>query len=142
MVLGLLGPIRLNRPYYHCKACRRGFHPGDAMLGLDAAAATPAAREAIALAGAVDAFGPAAEVLLERMAGLRVSASTARRTAEAVGADIGRRLAEGEVFGEARDWEWRRDAEGQTCAYVAIDSTGTRQQAPGGGSAEGRMCAV
>jgi len=143
MVLGLLGPIRLKRPYYHCKACRRGFHPGDAMLGLAAAAAaTPAAREAIALAGAVDAFGPAAEVLLERMAGLRVSASTARRTAEAVGADIGRRLAEGEVFGEARDWEWRRDAEGQTCAYVAIDSTGTRQQAPGGGSAEGRMCAV
>lgn len=76
------------------------------------------------------------------MAGLRVSASTVRRAAESVGADVGRRLEEGEVFGEPRDWEWHRDAEGKTCAYVAIDATGTRQQAPGGGPAEGRMCAV
>lgn len=142
MVLGLLGPMTVERAYYHCKSCRRGFHPSDATLGLDAADATPGAREAIALAGAVDAFGPAAETLLERMAGLRVSASTARRTAEAVGADVGRRLGEGEVFGATRDWQWHRDAEGKTCAYVAIDATGTRQQAPGGGPADGRMCAV
>lgn len=141
-VLGLLGPIRIERAYYHCKACRRGFHPHDAVLGFDAADATPAAREAIALAGAVDAFGPAAEVLLERMAGLRVSESTTRRTAEAVGADIGRRLEAGDVFGETVDWEWRKDADGATCAYVSIDATGTRQQAPDGGPAEGRMCAV
>lgn len=141
-MLGLLGAIDVERAYYHCKACRRGFHPHDAVLGLDSADATPAAREAIALAGAVDAFGPAAEVLLERMAGLRVSESTVRRTAEAVGADVGRRLEAGEVFGEAVDWEWHKDAEGMTCAYVSIDATGTPQQAPDGRSAEGRMCTV
>jgi hypothetical protein len=141
-VLGLLGPIEVERAYYHCKACRRGFHPHDAVLGLDAADATPGAREAIALAGAVDAFGPAAEVLLERMAGLRVSESTVRRTAEAAGADVGRRLEAGEVFGGSRDWDWHRDADGATCGYVAIDATGTRQQAPDGKPAEGRMCAV
>jgi hypothetical protein len=43
------------------------------------------------------------------------------------------------VFGPARDWDWRPDAEGKTCAYVAADLFGLGMQGPGGARAEGRM---
>jgi hypothetical protein len=43
------------------------------------------------------------------------------------------------VLGALTPWEWRKDAEGKTCAYVSLDATGVRQQASGGGPAEGRM---
>jgi hypothetical protein len=139
--VSLLGPVRLERAYYHCRACRAGSCPRDATLDLDASDVTPAAREALSLAGAVDAFGQAAN-LLARMSGLRLSEATVRRTCEAAGADIGRRLAAGETFGAAADWSWHKDADGKTCAYVSIDATGTPQQGPRGARADGRMCAV
>jgi hypothetical protein len=139
--VSLLGPVRLERAYYHCRACRAGSCPWDDVLDLDASDVTPAAREVLSLAGAVDAFGQAATVLA-RMAGLRLSEATVRRTCEAAGADIGRRLAGGETFGPAADWPWHKDADGRTCAYVSIDATGAPQQGPKGAKADGRMCAV
>ncbi len=93
------------------------------------------------MAGAVEAFGQAA-TFLKRMSGLRLSESSVQRTSEAVGQDIRRRLAAGETFGEAADWNWHKDADGKTCAYVSIDATGTPQQGPKGAKAEGRMCTV
>jgi hypothetical protein len=103
---------------------------------------TPGARQAIAVAGAVDSFGEAASVVLRKLSGLRVSESTAQRTAEAAGRDIGRRVASGETFGPGRDWSWHVDAEGVTCAYVSLDLTGLGMQGPGGARADGRMAAV
>ena len=139
--VSLLGPIRLRRAYYHCKACRSGFCPWDEVLDLDNSDTTPAAREVASMAGAVEAFGQAA-TFLNRMSGVQLSESSVQRTSEAVGADIGRRLAAGETFGEAADWGWHKDADGKTCAYVSIDATGTPQQGPKGAKAEGRMCTV
>jgi hypothetical protein len=139
--VSLLGLVRLRRAYYHCKACRSGFCPWDEVLDLDNSDATPAAREVASMAGAVEAFGQAA-ALLKRMSGVRLSESSVQRASEATGADIGRRLAAGESFGEAADWGWHRDADGKTCAYVSIDATGTPQQGPGGARADGRMCTV
>jgi hypothetical protein len=140
--VSLVGSIRIERAYYHCRSCHQGFCPWDAVLDLTAADVSPGAREVVSMAGAVDSFGQAAVALLTRMAGLRLSESTVQRTAEAVGADVGRRLADGETFGAAAAWDWHKDADGKTCAYVAIDATGTPQQGPGAASAEGRMCTV
>jgi hypothetical protein len=137
----LLGLVRLRRAYYHCKACRSGFCPWDEVLDLDSSDITPAAREVVSMAGAVEAFGQAA-TFLKRMSGVRLSESSVQRTSEAVGADIGQRLAAGETFGEATDWDWHKDADGKTCGYVSIDATGTPQQGPKGAKAEGRMCTV
>jgi hypothetical protein len=81
-------------------------------------------------------------VTLPKLAGLRVSESTVERVTEAVGRDVRSRLAQGEVFGPARDWSWHRDAEGKTCAYVALDATGVGQQGAGGAAAEGKMVTV
>src|SRR5262249_21480730 len=47
--------------------------------------------------------------------------------------------ADGRTFGPERDWDWQCDAHGRSCAYVSVDATGVRQQAKGGGPADGRM---
>jgi hypothetical protein len=142
MVLSLVGPFPLERAYYHCRDCGKGVTPWDRALGLTSQALTPGARQAVAIAGAVDSFAEAAEVVLKKLSGLRVSESTAQRTAEAAGRDIGRRVGAGETFGAGRAWSWHKDAEGKSCAYVSLDLTGLGMQGPDGGRAEGRMAAV
>ena len=141
-VQSLVGTFALDRAYYHCRACGRGTVPWDEALGLTRQALTPGARELVCIVGAVDSFGEAAEVVLKKTAGLRLSESTVERTSEAVGRDVGRRLADGETFGAATPWPWHKDAEDKTCAYVSLDLTGLGMQAPGGAAAEGRMAAV
>jgi hypothetical protein len=94
------------------------------------------------LAGTLESFATAAEKILPRLAGLRLSESTVERTTEAAGQTLGQELAAGVVFGPAQDWDWHTDAEGKTCAYVAIDATGVPQQGPDGAAAEGRMATV
>jgi hypothetical protein len=141
-VQSLVGTFPLDRAYYHCRSCGRGTVPWDEALGLSRQALTPGAKELICVAGAVDSFGEAADVVLKKLAALRVSESTVERTSEAAGQDIGRRVAAGETFGAGTPWSWHKDAEGKTCAYVSLDLTGVGMQAPGGGAAEGRMAAV
>ena len=137
-----MGNFALERAYYHCRECGHGTIPWDQTLGLTRQAATPGAREAIAIAGAVDSFAEAASVVLKKLSGLRVSESTAERTCEAIGEDIGERLAAGETFGAGQAWPWHKDAQGKTCAYVSLDLTGLGMQGPKGAAAEGRMAAV
>jgi len=141
-VQSLVGTFALKRAYYHCRACGKGTVPWDEALDLARPMLTPGAREVVCLAGAVDSFGESADVVLTKMAGLRVSESTVERTSEAVGLDIGRRLEAGETFGAAEPWDWHTDAEGKTCAYVSFDLTGLGMQGPDGAAAEGRMAAV
>jgi len=141
-MLCLLGAIRPTRAYYHCEHCHHGRCPGDGALGLGDGDLTPGAAELVSLFGVTESFATAAEKLLKKAAGLRVSESTARRTTEAVGTELGHRQQVGEVFGPARQWAWHKDADGKTCAYLSIDATGVRQQGPRGKAAEGRMATV
>jgi hypothetical protein len=141
-VQSLVGTFTLERAYYHCRSCGKGTVPWDEVLGLTRQARTPGAGEVICVAGAVDSFGEAAEVVLKKLAGLHVSESTVQRTSEAAGKDIGAHLAAGKTFGAAESWAWHRDAEGKTCAYISLDLTGVGIQGPQGAAAEGRMTAV
>src|SRR5215831_16071524 len=134
--LSLLGNLRLRRHYYLCPACHHGTCPRDALLGLGAHDLTPAAEEAVCLAGVQASFAEAAERTLARLAGLRVSESTAQRATEAAGARLAAAQAAGATFGPDVPWAWHRDAGGQTVAYVAVDATGVGQQGPGGAAAE------
>jgi len=137
-----LGPVRLERAYYHCRRCRTGHCPLDAALRLAGGDLTPAAEELVSLAGLLTSFAEAAQKVLPRLAGLRLAESTAERTAEAAGARLARRRAAGEVFGPARDWPWPGDAQGRACAYVSVDATGVGMQGENGAAAEGRMACV
>jgi hypothetical protein len=140
--LSLVGPIRYRRAYYLCRRCGQGLFPFDRRAGLTTRHLTPGLERVATLAGTVaDSFEKGAE-LLEEMAGARLGESTVERTTE----DAGRRLADavgaGTAFGPAVDWPWHKDYDGRRCAYVELDATGVRQQAPGGGPAEGRMAYV
>src|SRR5262249_20255661 len=98
---------------------------------------------AACLAGVLSSFAEAAEKTLPRLAGLRLSESTVQRATEAAGARAGAALAEGKTFGPKRDWDWHKDAEGKTVAYVSADATGVPQQGEQPGSpAEGKMAYV
>jgi hypothetical protein len=135
-----MGPVQCERAYYYCGRCGHGVLPWDDKVGLTGRAFTPATEKVVALAGAVsDSFAEAAARVLPEMAGLDVAETTVQRTAEAVGERIGEYLRGGRTFGFAKSWQWRRDAQGRTCAYISLDLTGVRQQAKGGGKAEGRM---
>ena len=70
-VLSLMGTIRLPRAYYHCRSCGVGTFPWDDLLGLTRQALSPGARELVCIAGAVDSFAEAADVVLRKLSGLR-----------------------------------------------------------------------
>jgi hypothetical protein len=76
------------------------------------------------------------------MAGIRFSESTVERTTEANGQRLGQFWEHGQTLGPAREWDWNRDASGQTVAYVSVDATGVGRQGPGGAKAEGKMVSV
>lgn len=141
-LLSALGPLTIERGYYHCPSCHHGHCPGAAAFGLDRTDLTAGAAELAALAGTLDNFARAAGVILPRMSGLSLAESTVERTTEAVGAELGRAPEAKVAFDEARAWDWHKDAEGVTCAYVSIDLTGVARQGPNGAAAEGEMMAV
>jgi hypothetical protein len=136
----VLGPICCRRAYYYCHRCGQGLFPWDAQVGLTPKRLTPGAEELVALAGTVcNGFAEASAKVLPKLAGLRLAESTVLRTTEAAGERLGQHLQQGQTLGTARPWDWHRDAQGRTCAYISLDLTGVPQQAPGGGKAEGRM---
>jgi hypothetical protein len=138
--LSLLGSLCCSRAYYLCRRCGGGLCPWDEAVGLSSRRQTPGVERAAALAGiAAGSFRCAADEVLWELAGVRLSESTVERVTE----DAGRRLRAGwlagATFGARPAWEWHLDYEGRRCAYVSGDATGVRQQAAGGGVAEGRM---
>lgn len=141
-LMSLLGAIRIARAYYHCPQCRSGFVPWDETLGLSSGALTPASREVACMAGVLSSFAEAATSVLPKLSGLRIAESTVEDATEAAGRAVGDRLASGRTFGPSRAWDWHKDAEGKTCAYVSLDATGVRQQGPRATAADGRMVTV
>lgn len=140
--VSLLGTIRLRRHYYLCPACHHGTCPRDALLGLGTQDLTPAADEAVCLAGVQASFAEAAQRTLTRLAGLRVSESTAERATEAAGLRVAQTQEAGLTFGPYTPWAWHKDADGKTVAYVSVDATGVGMQGPKGAKAEGRMAVI
>jgi hypothetical protein len=94
------------------------------------------------LTGTLASFAEAATQVLPKLTGLQVCESTVERTTERAGRYVGDRPAAGETFGPPNAWNWSKDAEGKTCAYVAADLTGVGMHGPDGAKADGRMAAV
>jgi hypothetical protein len=143
--IGLTGPIELQRPYYHCPYCHSGHFPGDNALGQRHATLTAGAERIVTLAGTIDGFAKATELILPEMAGLRLSESTVERTTEAAGARLGDLLAEGHTLGPSGPkaaWDFNRDAVGDRVAYISVDAAGVGIQGPGAARTEGRMVSV
>jgi hypothetical protein len=84
-VLTVLGPITVQRPYYHCAHCHQGSAPLDAQLALCAGSISAGLDELLALLGATeDSFEEAAAVLA-KLTLVQVCPNLARTATERLG---------------------------------------------------------
>ncbi len=80
----VLGPLRLERAYYHCASCGHGYCPRDQHLGIENTSLSPALTRMTGTVGALVSFQEGSELLTE-LAGVAVDAKQVERTAEALG---------------------------------------------------------
>ena len=83
----VLGPLRLERAYYHCDRCQGGFCPRDRALRLELFSLTPGVLRMTGSAAALVSFQESSS-LLHELAGVKVSISQVQRAAEALGEAI------------------------------------------------------
>jgi hypothetical protein len=83
----VLGPLRLERAYYHCSSCGHGCCPRDRHLGIENTSLSPALTRMTGTVGAMVSFQEGSE-LLQELAGVIVEAKQVERTAEALGQEI------------------------------------------------------
>ena len=139
-VLTVHGEVRLQRAYYYCGRCHQSFLPYDDALGL-VDEISPGLLPLVCLAGVLLPFADAAKDVLQRFAGVRVSASTVLRRTEGEGERLRAQLKEGRMVQPTQaepKWTAPRD-EGQPAAYVGLDAFSVPMQGPGAGRAEHRM---
>jgi hypothetical protein len=80
----VLGPVALRRAWYHCADCEHGLAPRDDELGVAGTSMSPGLAAMNDLAAAAGPFAGAAR-LLEKLAGVRLTARRVERAAEASG---------------------------------------------------------
>jgi len=83
----VLGPLRLERAYYHCAKCKSGFCPRDRALRLELFSLTPGVLRMTGSTAALVSFEESSS-LLHELAGVEVSISQVQRAAETLGAEI------------------------------------------------------
>lgn len=109
----VLGPLRLERAYYHCEKCQSGFCPRDRHLRLEMFSLSPGVLRMSGSTAALVSFQESS-ALLRELAGVEVSASQVERAAEALGAAIA---------DDERDCVERMGSVAPTM-YLGMDGTG------------------
>ena len=134
------GEVRVQRAYYYCGRCHQSFLPYDDALGL-VDEISPGLLPLVCLAGVLLPFADAAEDVLKRFAGVRVSPSTVLRRTEGEGERLRAQLKTGRMVQPTQaepKWTAPR-ADSQPAAYVGLDAFSVPMQGPGAGPAEHRM---
>ena len=120
----VLGPVTVSRAWYHCAACRHGFAPRDAELGIAGQGMSPGLRKMTARAAAAVPFAAAARLVGE-LAGITLSGKRAGRRAEADGNAAAARISAGAQAAAAGRLAVLPPAGPlPDMLYVAIDGTG------------------
>jgi hypothetical protein len=134
------GAVKVRRAYYYCGRCHQGFLPYDDVLGL-VDEISPGLRPLVCLAGTLAPFADAAEDVLKRFSGVRLSASTVLRTTEGDGERLRAQLKEGRMVEPTQaEPHWTKPRENQQpAAYVGLDAFSVPMQGPRAGKAEHRM---
>jgi hypothetical protein len=83
----VLGPLHLERAYYHCAKCEGGFCPRDRALRLELFSLTPGVLRMTGSTAALVSFEESS-TLLHELAGVEVSVSQVQRAAETLGTEI------------------------------------------------------
>ena len=139
-VLTVHGEVRVQRAYYRCARCPQSFIPYDDAVGLRDSI-SPGFRPLVCLAGALAPFADAAEDIVHRYTGIRLSASTVLRCTEAEGERLRAQLRDGRMVEPTqKEPGWTKPREnGEPAAYVGLDAFSVPMQGAGAGSAEHRM---
>jgi hypothetical protein len=134
------GAVQVRRAYYYCGRCHQSFIPYDEALGITDEIG-PGLLPLVCLAGTLVPFADAAEDVLRRFAGVRVSASTVLRCTQGQGERLRAHQKEGRMVEPAQaEPQWKASrAEGQPRAYIGLDAFRVPMQGPGAGKAEHRM---
>jgi len=114
-----LGPLRLERAYYHCERCESGFCPRDRALGLEGSSLSPGVLRMTASTAALVSFEESSG-LLHELAGVEVSAKQVERVAEGLGAEI--------AVDEGKQVEKMSPV--APTLYLGMDGTGVPMRAP------------
>jgi Uncharacterised protein family (UPF0236) len=139
-VLTVHGEVRVRRAYYYCARCKQSFLPYDDVLGL-VDEISPGLMPLVCLAGTLAPFADAADDVLKRFAGVRMSASTVLRSTEGEGARLRAQQKEGRMVEPTQPepkWKAPRE-EGQPVAYVGLDAFSVPMQGEEASKAEHRM---
>jgi hypothetical protein len=139
-VLTVHGAVTVRRAYYYCGRCRQSFLPYDDVLGL-VDQISPGLMPLVSLAGTLLPFGDAAQDVLRRFAGVRLSPSTVLRCTEGSGERLRAQQKEERMVQPTQTepkWTAARAA-GQPAAYVGLDAFSVPMQGLGAGKAEHRM---
>jgi hypothetical protein len=115
----LNGCRTLRRAYYHCSACRRGFCPLDEQLQIGRSESSVGVRALAARFASYLPFEKAAEELA-LVAGVRLSARTVQREAEAVG----EALTQAWATREAAYWKGKEEPSTERPAQLQITLDG------------------
>ena len=83
----VLGPLTLERAYYHCDTCRAGICPRDRALGLHATSLSPGVLRMVGLAASDFSFAAVSDLLWE-LSAVRVETQQVERAAEALGREV------------------------------------------------------
>ena len=139
-VLTVHGVVQLRRAYYYCGRCQQSFIPYDDVLGLTDEI-SPGLLPLVCLAGTLLPFADAAEDVLQRFAGVRLSASTVLRCTQGQGERLRAQQKEGRMVEPTQaepKWQAPRAA-GQPRAYIGLDAFSVPMQGVRAGKAEHRM---
>jgi uncharacterized protein UPF0236 len=139
-VLTVHGALSVARAYYYCGRCKQSFIPYDDVLGLTDEI-SPGLMPLVCLAGTLLPFADAAQDVLKRFSGVRVSASTVLRCTEGAGERLRAQQKEGRMVQPTQaepKWTGPRESS-QPAAYVGLDAFSVPMQGPGAGKAEHRM---
>lgn len=130
----------MRRAYYYCGRCHQSYIPYDEVLGLQDEV-SPGLMPLVCLAGTLLPFADAANDLLKRFTGVRLSASTILRDTEAAGERLRAQQKDGRMVEPTqREAGWMAAREGaQPAAYVGLDAFSVPMQGPAAGKAEHRM---
>lgn len=134
------GAVKVRRAYYYCGRCHQSFLPYDDALGL-VDEISPGLRPLVCLAGTLAPFADAAEDVLKRFSGVRLSASTVLRTTEGEGERLRAQLKQGRMVEPTQaEPMWTKPRENQQpAAYVGLDAFSVPMQGLRAGKAEHRM---
>jgi Uncharacterised protein family (UPF0236) len=139
-VLTVHGEMKVQRAYYYCGRCKQSFIPYDDVLGL-MDEISPGLMPLVCLAGTLLPFADAAEDVLKRFSGVRVSTSTVLRCTEGAGERLRAQQKDGRMVEPTHvesKWTAPRE-EGKPAAYVGLDAFSVPMQGAGASKAEHRM---